>query len=181
MGDFDESDNGSTDEEDYAKPKKISKKQNKCDTLYNAETNLNSNDIENHSDQKEAAENEDEKYKNCYVFEKSSGEVFVKEKLPHRKTDRKQRQKDGKIVTLKNRTVRTLQMKTLASMCTCAECNEQFQHTSRLETHWKAHHPGKDIFYKCVEEMDVDEGCRFSTPYVQLMKNHLQQHILIWG
>jgi len=180
--DFEESDHGSSDEDDddEVKPKKISKKL-KSDSINNIKSNNKLNDIENNSDQKDTAKNEDEKYKNCYVFEKSSGEIFVKERLPHRKVDRKPRQKDGKIVTLKNRTVRTLQMKTLASMCTCAECNEQFQHTSRLETHWKSQHPGKEIFYKCVEEMDADNGCRFSTPYVQLMKNHLQQHMFDLG
>ena len=66
----------------------------------------------------------------------------------------------------------------LASLCTCSECGEQFNDHSSCQEHWSRVHKDKEFTYKCIEE---EESCKFTTTKLRSMKDHIRQHMVELG
>lgn len=96
------------------------------------------------------------------TFEQKETET---EEIPSRKFDKKSLSNRGrkKIVPM--------------SLKTCSECNEKFDdHASNL-THWRSHHPDKDVIYRCTEKnSETDQPCTFESKRIEDIFKHRSRH-----
>ena len=122
---------------------------------------------------KEEEDNED-----CWLLDEEDEEQFKSKKFGGTIPD--EVKESGKLLKLRYRLKgwSHIPIISLASLCTCSECGEQFKDHSSNQEHWNTVHQGKEFTYKCIEE---EETCHYSTQSLRHMKDHIRQHMVDMG
>ena len=153
---------------------------------YNSDGGDNYNDFiddDYHEDEEEYDSKEDIKWKAKKLKVKKSLEF--KESKPKKPKKHRNMQalskllQSGKVLKMRDRVGdKHIKLLSLATMCTCAECGEEFRSHGDNNEHWKTCHPDKEMSYKCSEDED---DCTFATADILIMKNHLREHMFKLG
>ena len=127
-----------------------------------------------------------------YIKEDES-DVESEGEVPQRKRKRKNKAKlergkrkkkpepeesEGGLLVMRKRKEKHIKILSLSTMCTCSLCGLQSSSHLANQDHWRSSHPTQEMVYQCNED---EEDCRFSTPDLQLMKDHLREHLFKLG
>ena len=109
---------------------------------------------------------------------KSKAKPAVKGKRKKEKKEAETEDPGDGLLVIRKRKENYIKILYLPTMCSCSQCGLLSSSHLANQEHWRSAHPGDEVIYTCNEDED---DCKFSTPDVQSMKNHLREHLFKLG